>query len=52
MHLRYRAPPHDLIEGLLSNRAALAMVFKLLEAAQKSWRRFDGHNLLPNSFSV
>jgi hypothetical protein len=31
----------------LSNRTALAMVFKLLEAAQKSWRRLDGHNQLP-----
>ena len=39
-------------KGCLSNRTALAMVFKLLEAAQKSWRRLDGHNQLPNSFSV
>src|SRR5207248_3873327 len=31
-------------KGCLSNRSALAMVFKLLEAAQKSWRRLDGHN--------
>jgi putative transposase len=23
------------------------MVFKLLESAQKSWRRLDGHNQLP-----
>jgi hypothetical protein len=23
------------------------MVFKLLEAAQKSWRRLEGHNQLP-----
>ena len=23
------------------------MVFKLLEAQQKSWRRLDGHNQLP-----
>ena len=23
------------------------MVFKLLEVAQKSWRRLDGHNRLP-----
>ena len=30
-------------KGCLSNRTALAMVFKLLEAAQKSWRR-----LVPN----
>jgi putative transposase len=31
----------------MSNRTALAMVFKLVEAAQKSWRRVDGHNQLP-----
>ena len=34
-------------KGCLSNRTALAMVFKLIEAAQKSWRRLDGHNQLP-----
>ena len=34
-------------KGCLSNRTALAMVFKLVEAAQKSWRRLDGNNLLP-----
>jgi hypothetical protein len=34
-------------KGCLSNRTALAMGFKLLEAAQKSWRRLDGHNQLP-----
>jgi putative transposase len=34
-------------KGCLSNRTALAMVFKLLESAQKSWRRLDGHNQLP-----
>ena len=28
-------------------RPHIAMVFKLLEAAQKSWRRLDGHNQLP-----
>ena len=26
-------------KGCLSNRTALAMVFKLVEAAQRSWRR-------------
>lgn len=31
----------------LSNRTALAIVFKLLEAAQKRWGRLDGHNQLP-----
>jgi hypothetical protein len=34
-------------KGCLSNGTALAMVFKLLEGAQKSWRRLDGHNQLP-----
>ena len=34
-------------KGCLSNRTALAMVFKLIEGAQKSWRRLDGHNQLP-----
>ena len=34
-------------KGCLSNRTALAMVFKLAEAAQKSWRRLDGQNQLP-----
>jgi putative transposase len=34
-------------KGCLSNKTALAMVFKLVEAAQKCWRRLDGHNQLP-----
>jgi len=34
-------------KGYLSNKTVLAMVFKLVEAAQKSWRRLDGHNQLP-----
>ena len=34
-------------KGCLSNKTALAMVFKLVEAAQKSWRRLDGHAQLP-----
>jgi putative transposase len=34
-------------KGCLSNKTALAMVFKLAEAAEKSWRRLDGHNQLP-----
>jgi hypothetical protein len=28
-------------------QAALAMVFKLVDAAQKSWCRLDGRNQLP-----
>ena len=34
-------------KGCLSNKSALAMVFKLAEAAEKNWRRLDGHNQLP-----
>jgi transposase-like protein len=34
-------------KGCLSNKTALAMIFKLAEAAEKSWRRIDGHNQLP-----
>ena len=45
--LRYHTPPHHPVEGVLSNMTALAMVFPLLEAAQKSWRRLNGYNQLP-----
>ena len=34
-------------KGCLSNKTALAMVFKLVEGAQRTWRRLDGHNQLP-----
>ena len=34
-------------KGSLSNKTALAMIFKLAEAAEKSWRRLNGHNQLP-----
>src|SRR5258707_1090568 len=34
-------------KGCLSNRTALAMIFKLAEAGEKSWRRLNGHNQLP-----
>ena len=34
-------------KGCLSNKTALAMVFKLVDGAQKSWRRLDGHYQLP-----
>ena len=34
-------------KGCLSNKTALAMIFKLGQAAEKSWRRLDGHNQLP-----
>ena len=34
-------------KGCLSNKTALAMVFKLVDGAQKTWRRLDGHNQLP-----
>ena len=34
-------------KGCLSNKTALAMVFKLVEGAQRNWRRIDAHNQLP-----
>ena len=34
-------------KGCLSNKTALAMVFKLVDGAQKNWRKLDGHNQLP-----
>ncbi len=34
-------------KGCLSNKTALAMVFKLVEGAQRSWRRLDDHAQLP-----
>ena len=34
-------------KGCLSNKSALALVFKLVEAAQKSWHRLDAYILLP-----
>jgi hypothetical protein len=33
--------------GCLSNKTALAMVFKLVKAEQKDWRRFRDYNQLP-----
>jgi putative transposase len=37
----------ECVAGCLSNKTALAMVFKLVEGAQESWRRLDGRNQLP-----
>ena len=34
-------------KGCLSNKTALAMIFKLARAAEKSWRRLKGYSLLP-----
>jgi hypothetical protein len=31
-------------KGCLSNKTALAMFLKSVEAAKKGWRRLDGHN--------
>ena len=33
--------------GCLSNKTALAMIFKLAQAAEKSWHRLRGHSQLP-----
>jgi putative transposase len=37
----------DLISSLTAIQQDRAMVFKLLEGAQKCWRRLDGHSQLP-----
>ena len=34
-------------KGCLSNKTALAMIFKLAQAAEKHWRRLDGQNQFP-----
>jgi putative transposase len=34
-------------KGCLSNKTGLAMIFKLAQAAEKTWRRLDGQNQLP-----
>ena len=34
-------------KGCLSKKTALAMIFKLAQAAEKTWRRLDGQNQLP-----
>jgi len=34
-------------KGCLSNKTALAMIFKLAKAAERSWPRLDGHSQLP-----
>jgi hypothetical protein len=46
-HLRDRATQDDPREGMPLEQDCLAMVFKLVEGAQKTWRRLDGHNQLP-----
>ena len=34
------------MQASLSNKTALAMVYKLAQAAEKSWNRLRGHNQL------
>ena len=34
-------------KGCFSNKTALAMAFRLIEVAQKSWLCLDGYNQLP-----
>ena len=52
-HLRHSAPPHDPIKGLLSNKTALAIVFKLVEGAPKKLAAVSmATTSCQNSFSV
>jgi putative transposase len=36
-------------KGCLSNKTALAMIFKLAQAAEKTWRRLDGQDQVPRN---
>ena len=36
-----------LVLSVMTAQPALALVFKLAQAAEKSWRRLDGHHHLP-----
>jgi hypothetical protein len=40
---RFAQIGHHRVDGA----STLAMIFKLAEAAEKSWRRLNGHNQLP-----
>jgi hypothetical protein len=46
---RHRKLRHRTVrsKGCLSNKTALAMIFKLAEAGEKNWRSLNGHNKLP-----
>jgi hypothetical protein len=46
------SPQSQPVPTILSSKTALTMIFKLAEAAERSWRRLDGHNQLPKSSSV
>ena len=46
-HLRHRAAPHDPVERLPLQQDRARHGLQAVEAAQKSWRRLDGHNQLP-----
>lgn len=38
-------------KGAGSKKAALAMTYKLLDAAQERWRRFNGHELVADALA-
>jgi hypothetical protein len=44
---RHALPAISVFRACLSNKTALAMIFKLAQAAEKSWHRLRGHNQLP-----
>ena len=39
---------HDRTKGSGSREVCLAMVFKLVEHAQRHWRKLDGHERIPD----
>ncbi len=46
-HLRDRPTQDNPLEGMPVEQDGAREVFKLVEGAQKTWRRLDGHNQLP-----
>ena len=45
--VRHRPSSHHADQGALSQETAKPMVFKLIMAAAKTWRRLKGENQLP-----
>jgi len=46
-YIRHRAASNRTLQGMPLKQDGIAMVFKLAQAAEKSWRGLDGNNQLP-----
>jgi hypothetical protein len=47
--IRDGSPPNSALQRCSPNKTALAMIFKLAEAAEKNWRRLDGQPVAENN---